>query len=101
MVYARVLPNHFLSISKGGEKLITRLGIFDSGLGGFSVLRRIKERHGDVSCLYLADTARVPYGDKKPEEIQDNIFAVKSMILSSMCFRNLKVNYKLSRRTLT
>tara|TARA_B100000029_G_scaffold471997_1_gene512151 strand:+ start:1807 stop:2610 length:804 start_codon:yes stop_codon:yes gene_type:complete len=50
--------------------LIPRLGIFDSGLGGFSVLKSVTERHGDVSCLYLADTARVPYGDKKPEEIR-------------------------------
>ena len=33
---------------------------------------------------------------KRPEQLQNNIFAVKSMILSSMCFRNLKVNYELS-----
>ncbi len=46
------------------------LGIFDSGLGGFTVLKRVQERHGNIPCLYLADTARVPYGEKKPYEIR-------------------------------
>ncbi len=47
------------------------LGIFDSGVGGFSVLQRILERHGDLPCLYLGDTARVPYGEKTPSEIRN------------------------------
>ena len=37
---------------------------------------------------------------KRPEQLQNNIFAVKSMILSSMCFRNLKVHYELSIKLL-
>ena len=47
-----------------------RIGIFDSGVGGFSVLRRVIERHGDINCVYLGDTARVPYGEKSPSEIR-------------------------------
>ncbi len=47
-----------------------RISLFDSGLGGFTVLKRVVERHGDVSCLYLGDTARAPYGEKKPLEIR-------------------------------
>ena len=47
-----------------------RIGIFDSGVGGFSVLRRVVERHGDINCVYLGDTARVPYGEKSPSEIR-------------------------------
>ena len=46
------------------------LGIFDSGIGGISVLKRVLERHGDLPCIYLADTARVPFGDKTPSEIR-------------------------------
>ncbi len=46
------------------------LGIFDSGVGGFTVLRRVLERHGQVPLVYLADTARVPYGNKHPNEIR-------------------------------
>ena len=46
------------------------LGIFDSGVGGLTVLNRVIERHGHVSCLYLGDNARVPYGERKPPEIR-------------------------------
>jgi glutamate racemase len=47
-----------------------RLGLFDSGLGGLTVLRRILERHPHQQCLYLGDTARVPYGTRSPAEIR-------------------------------
>ena len=47
-----------------------RLGFFDSGLGGLTVLRRVLERHGAVDCVYLGDTARVPYGNRQPDEIR-------------------------------
>ncbi len=46
------------------------LGIFDSGIGGFTVLRSVVERHGDIPCLYLGDTERIPYGDRPPAEIR-------------------------------
>ena len=46
------------------------LGLFDSGVGGLTVLRRVLERHGPVRCIYLGDTARVPYGCRSPEEIR-------------------------------
>ncbi len=48
-----------------------RLGLFDSGVGGFSVLEKILLRHGNISCLYLADTARVPYGERGRDEIRN------------------------------
>ena len=47
-----------------------QLGFFDSGVGGLTVLRRVLERHGDVPCVYLGDTARVPYGNRSPEDIR-------------------------------
>ena len=47
-----------------------RLGLFDSGVGGLSVLKRVVERHGDLPCVYLGDLARVPYGEKSSQEIQ-------------------------------
>ncbi len=40
------------------------IGVFDSGLGGLSVLREIRRQAPGASVLYLADTANVPYGDK-------------------------------------
>ncbi len=50
--------------------LTPRLGLFDSGLGGITVLKKVVERHGDISCVYLGDTARLPYGEKQPAEIR-------------------------------
>ena len=47
-----------------------RLGLFDSGLGGLTVLRRVLERHGAVPSVYLGDTARVPYGSRAASEIR-------------------------------
>ena len=46
------------------------LGLFDSGLGGLTVLRRVLERHGAVNCIYLGDTARVPYGGRDVQELR-------------------------------
>jgi len=45
------------------------LGIFDSGLGGLTVLRRIRERLPSEDLLYFADQANVPYGDRDPDEL--------------------------------
>jgi len=47
-----------------------RLGIFDSGIGGFSVLNSLLKTRTDVEIFYLADTARNPYGEKDNEEIR-------------------------------
>ena len=50
--------------------MTSRLGIFDSGVGGFTVLKRIVESYGDIPCVYLGDTARLPYGSKSFSEIR-------------------------------
>jgi glutamate racemase len=46
------------------------IGVFDSGLGGLTVVRAIYERLPDESTLYFGDTARVPYGPKSPETVR-------------------------------
>jgi glutamate racemase len=40
------------------------LGVFDSGLGGLTVVKDIKARFPNASVVYLGDTARVPYGSR-------------------------------------
>jgi glutamate racemase len=40
------------------------LGVFDSGLGGLTVVRALREALPDENMIYLGDTARVPYGTK-------------------------------------
>ena len=45
------------------------IGIFDSGVGGLTVLKAVRERLGAESLIYLGDTARVPYGTKSKETV--------------------------------
>jgi glutamate racemase len=45
------------------------LGVFDSGLGGLTVVRALRERCPSEDIVYLGDTARVPYGTRSPETI--------------------------------
>jgi glutamate racemase len=45
------------------------LGVFDSGLGGLTVVRALRERMPGESIVYLGDTARVPYGTKSADTI--------------------------------
>src|SRR4030088_3787332 len=40
------------------------IGVFDSGVGGLTVLRALIERMPDADYLYFGDTARLPYGSK-------------------------------------
>lgn len=46
------------------------IGIFDSGVGGLTVLRAVRDRLPHESVIYLGDTARVPYGTKSPATIE-------------------------------
>ena len=45
------------------------IGVFDSGVGGLTVVRAILERLPGESIVYFGDTARVPYGTKSRETI--------------------------------
>ena len=45
------------------------VGIFDSGVGGLTVLRAVRERLPAEHLIYLGDTARVPYGNKSPATV--------------------------------
>ena len=47
-----------------------RIGLFDSGIGGFTVLKKVIELCPNNSFIYLADTARLPYGIKTTNEIK-------------------------------
>lgn len=45
------------------------IGVFDSGVGGLTVLKALEAALPGESFLYLGDTARVPYGSKSPETV--------------------------------
>jgi glutamate racemase len=46
------------------------IGVRDSGVGGLTVARRIKDVLPHARLLYFADTAHVPYGGRAPEEVR-------------------------------
>ena len=58
------------------------LGVFDSGVGGLTVLRAIRSAAPAESTLYVGDTARVPYGTKSPAAIIRNALEVAAFLES-------------------
>jgi glutamate racemase len=59
---AEKLPAHMVSQN-------SPVGMFDSGVGGLTVLREVMRVLPNESVIYFADTARVPYGSRPREEI--------------------------------
>lgn len=51
------------------ESQYSQIGIFDSGVGGLTVLKELYKQLPNESILYFADTARLPYGDRSELEI--------------------------------
>ena len=47
-----------------------KVGIFDSGIGGFTILNSLLKTRTDVEVFYLADTKRIPFGNKNFKEIR-------------------------------
>ena len=47
-----------------------KVGIFDSGIGGFTVLNSLLKTRKDVKVFYLADTKRIPFGNRNSKEIR-------------------------------
>jgi glutamate racemase len=46
------------------------IGVFDSGLGGLTVVRELSKRLPHEDIIYVGDTARVPYGTKSPDTVR-------------------------------
>ncbi|MEM1158151.1 MAG: glutamate racemase [Verrucomicrobiota bacterium] len=58
------------------------LGVFDSGVGGMTVVREINRLLPYESIVYLGDTARVPYGNKSPVAVQRYAMEDSQFLLS-------------------
>ncbi|MNQ21308.1 Glutamate racemase [compost metagenome] len=57
------------------------VGVFDSGVGGLSVLGEIRARLPSESLLYVADSGHVPYGEKSPEYIRERCRHIADFLL--------------------
>ncbi len=57
------------------------LGVFDSGIGGVTVLREIRAQAPGERCIYFADSQQAPYGTKTPDEIRRRSDAIVGFLL--------------------
>ncbi len=59
------------------------IGAFDSGLGGLTVIRALRETLPAERIVYIGDTAHVPYGGRAPEEIQAFSLAIARYLVET------------------
>ncbi|MEO5367338.1 MAG: glutamate racemase [Magnetococcus sp. WYHC-3] len=57
------------------------IGVFDSGVGGLTVLAALTQRFPEERFIYLGDTARVPYGSKSPRTIERYTIQVAEFLI--------------------
>ncbi len=58
------------------------IGVFDSGVGGLTVLRHIRAALPAEDLLYVADSAHAPYGVKSPQFIEARAFAIAEFLVA-------------------
>ncbi|MBM7855551.1 glutamate racemase [Desulfohalotomaculum tongense] len=58
------------------------IGIFDSGVGGLSIAKEIRQLLPNEDLLYYADSAYCPYGEKPPEVIKQRVYLLSDFLLS-------------------
>ncbi len=63
------------------DEVTTDLGVFDSGVGGLSVLRELRALLPHDNIVYVADSANVPYGTKPPALIRERSMAIARFLV--------------------
>ncbi|NQZ77436.1 MAG: glutamate racemase [Ekhidna sp.] len=61
------------------------IGIFDSGIGGLTVAKAVKDALPNENIIYFGDTAHLPYGDKSTAAIQAYSVRISDMLLKMNC----------------
>lgn len=96
-------------MKKNGASSLKPIGVFDSGLGGLTIVREMQRRLPAESIIYFGDMARLPYGTKSKEQIltysiQNTLFLLKHKVKavvvacnssSSAAYRFLKNHFNL------
>ena len=62
------------------------IGLFDSGVGGLSVLSELKKKFPNESFEYIGDTARAPYGDLE----EDYLWQINQELINRLLNKNIK-----------
>lgn len=63
-----------------GVPISAAVGVFDSGVGGLTVLRAIKDQLPFENLLYIADSGHAPYGERESSFIADRCHAIASFL---------------------
>ena len=85
-----------------------RIGLFDSGVGGLTVLKKLLAKYPHNDYIYYGDTLNIPYGDKTKEELltlannnveflldkKVDVIIIACGTVSSNCLKELKAKYK-------
>lgn len=58
------------------------IGVFDSGLGGLSVLQAIRQQLPKADCIYVADSGHAPYGERDEPFIRDRSASIVNFLLA-------------------
>ncbi|MGZ3809074.1 MAG: glutamate racemase [Bacteriovorax sp.] len=64
------------------KKIQVKIGVFDSGIGGFSVLNELFKAMPEASYYYVSDDANAPYGPKSDEFITERSIAITKELLA-------------------
>jgi len=67
------------------------IGVFDSGLGGLTVVREMRRRLPDEQIIYVGDTANAPYGARSEEEIRALSRGMARYLLDEFSCRGLVI----------
>ena len=67
------------------KKASAAIGIFDSGIGGLTVAKAVKEILPMERIIYFGDTAHLPYGDKSTASIQAYAIKIADVLLKAQC----------------
>jgi glutamate racemase len=68
------------------QKANLAIGVFDSGMGGLTILRALQDALPQESFIYLGDTARLPYGTKSQATVQQYAVQMARILVE----RNIK-----------
>lgn len=64
---------------------IEKIGVFDSGLGGLTVLKQLLRTHPRRSYVYFGDTAHVPYGNREAEDVISLVSEISRHLVGEGC----------------
>lgn len=67
------------------DSSITKFGVFDSGVGGLTVLKELLNTRPGHDYVYFGDTAHVPYGDRKADDVVSLVVDIGCYLVAEGC----------------